>query len=523
MPSPLLQQNLRRFHANARARWALRLFIGIAVLALLPNVLCNSKPLALIREGRLSFPFLQKLPHTPKEGDRVLRAPLPFSPGDIIDTQSLESDRRILLTLTPQNPTLRLVVSAATGDNNSAISNQQLAITLSSHEGPLTLLPQFTPGLPITNAFLSSPALSAALADRFANRPSPALSLVLTNAHDTALLASLSLPEFTPRANPPNSLRFTLRSATPVPPPTRLKLPRDNPVAKLPKNLNVPEITTPLTTFAKTTSWQSMGSATPGPDVSQFDAIPVTLSTAFTLQLSLEQITFPFHPTPQHPCGIDGSGRDVLSRMLYALRIALLFGLLLVVSSMFLGAAIGALQGYFGGVLDLLAQRLIEIWSALPFLYIMILLGSVLGRSFILLLISYGLFNWIGLSYYMRAEFLRLRHRPFIEAARCQGLSHTHIIVHHILPNALTPLITLFPFNLVGAIGALTALDFLGFGLPPLTPSWGELLQQGQQHHGAWWLIVYPSAALFVLMFLTVLIGEGLRDAFDPKPSSRYR
>jgi microcin C transport system permease protein len=158
----------------------------------------------------------------------------------------------------------------------------------------------------------------------------------------------------------------------------------------------------------------------------------------------------------------------------------------------------------------------------------MILLGSVLGRSFTLLLITYGLFNWIGLWHYMRGEFLRLRNRPFIEAARCQGLSHWRIMSRHILPNALTPLITLFPFSLVGAIGSLTALDFLGFGLPPLTPSWGELLQQGRQYmagggSSAWWLVAFPSAALFTLMFLTVLIGEGIRDAFDPKPSTKYK
>jgi len=213
----------------------------------------------------------------------------------------------------------------------------------------------------------------------------------------------------------------------------------------------------------------------------------------------------------------------VLSRMHHALRIALLFGALLVVSAMCLGAAVGAAQGYFGGLPDLTAQRLIEVWSALPFLYIMILLGSVFGRSFTLLLISYGLFNWIGLSYYMRGEFLRLRNRPFIEAARCQGLSNARVMFRHILPNALTPLVTLFPFSLLGAIASLTALDFLGFGLPPLTPSWGELLQQGQAHGKAWWLTLFPSAALFILMFLTVLIGEGLRDAFDPKPTARYQ
>jgi microcin C transport system permease protein len=232
-------------------------------------------------------------------------------------------------------------------------------------------------------------------------------------------------------------------------------------------------------------------------------------------------VSWPHRPVPGHWMGVDGSGRDVLARVLFGLRTGLLFGALLVVWAMCIGLVIGALQGYFGGLLDLFGQRLIEIWSALPFLYIMILIGSVLGRSFLLLLICFGLFNWIGISTYMRAEFLRLRGRPFIESARCQDLGPIRIIFRHILPNALTPLITLFPFSLVGAIAALSALDFLGFGLPPLAPSWGELLNQAQAHRGAWWLVVFPSSALFVVMILAVLIGEGLRDAFDPKPKSR--
>ena len=221
--------------------------------------------------------------------------------------------------------------------------------------------------------------------------------------------------------------------------------------------------------------------------------------------------------------GLDAAGRDVFARVLYGTRTALTFGLLLVAWSLLIGIVAGAAQGYFGGWADLAGQRFIEIWSALPFLYVMILVGSVFGRSFGLLLFCYGLFNWIGVSYYVRAEFLRLRRRPFVEAAKCQGLGAWRIIRRHILPNALTPVITLLPFNLVGAIASISALDFLGFGLPPLTPSWGELLQQAQQNTSAWWLILYPSLLLFSTMLLTVFVGEGLRDAFDPKPNSRYR
>jgi microcin C transport system permease protein len=144
-----------------------------------------------------------------------------------------------------------------------------------------------------------------------------------------------------------------------------------------------------------------------------------------------------------------------------------------------------------------------------------------MGRSFAILLVCYAIFNWIGVSYYLRAEFLRLRTQTFVEAAKTQGLSSWRIIFVHILPNALTPLITLFPFLLMGAIGSLAALDFLGFGLPPGTPSCGELLRQAQQFREAWWLVLYPSAALFVVMLLTVLVGEGLRDAYDPRDRSR--
>ena len=232
-------------------------------------------------------------------------------------------------------------------------------------------------------------------------------------------------------------------------------------------------------------------------------------------------VSFPFRPCPGHPFGIDAGGRDVYARVVHGMRIALLFGLALTFWSMFAGVVIGAVEGYFGGVTDMACQRFTEIWSALPFLYVMIFIGSTVGRGFTVLLVAYAIFNWITVSYYMRAEFLRLRRFAFVDAARVQGFSAFRIVFGQILPNALTPLITLFPFLLMGAIGSLAALDFLGFGLPPMTPSCGELLHQAQQFRGAWWLILFPSLALFTVMLLTVLIGEGLRDAFDPRQRSR--
>ena len=248
---------------------------------------------------------------------------------------------------------------------------------------------------------------------------------------------------------------------------------------------------------------------------------PVEPPAATEKVLPPAEAGFPFRPVPEHPFGIDAGGRDVYARVVHGLRIALVFGLVLALSGMFFGLVVGAVEGYFGGRTDILLQRFPEIWSALPFLYVMIFIGSTVGRSFAVLLVCYAVFNWIAVSYYMRAEFLRLRARTFVEAAKVEGASTLRILFVHILPNALTPLITLFPFLLMGAIASLAALDFLGFGLPPMTPSCGELLAEAQQFRGAWWLVVFPSAALFVVMFLTVMVGEGLRDAFDPRQKSK--
>lgn len=248
---------------------------------------------------------------------------------------------------------------------------------------------------------------------------------------------------------------------------------------------------------------------------------PVDPPKQTTRTLPPDAVSFPFRPVPEHPFGIDAGGRDVYARVVHGMRIALVFGLVLALSGMLFGLVVGAIEGYFGGKTDILLQRLTEIWSAMPFIYVMIFIGSTVGRSFAVLLVCYAVFNWISVSYYMRAEFLRLRGRTFVEAAKVQGLSTARIIFVHILPNALTPLITLFPFLLMGAIGSLAALDFLGFGLPPMTPSCGELLQEAQKFRSAWWLILFPSLALFIVMLLTVLVGEGLRDAFDPRQKSK--
>lgn len=231
--------------------------------------------------------------------------------------------------------------------------------------------------------------------------------------------------------------------------------------------------------------------------------------------------TPPHPPSGRHWLGTDNTARDVLARLIYGFRICMLFGLCLALSDAVLGILIGGIQGYLGGKVDLITQRLIEIWSALPFLYVVILLGSIYGQGFWILLLVLALFEWIGLSYYMRGEFYRLKGMNYVKAAKASGFGPGRIFLKEILPNALTPVITILPFTVVSGIGSLTALDFLGFGLPPPTPSWGEMLTQGLQNLQAPWIAVSSVAALFVTLLLATFIGEGVREAFDPKAFSR--
>lgn len=229
----------------------------------------------------------------------------------------------------------------------------------------------------------------------------------------------------------------------------------------------------------------------------------------------------PTPPTRRNLLGTDDRGRDILTRLIHGYRISFSFALLITLVGMTLGIMVGALQGYLGGIFDITAQRVIEIVSALPFLYIVIIVGSSLGSSILVLLIVFAMFNWIGISYYMRSEFYRLREVPFVEAARAMGLGRAKIMFRHILPNALTPVLTFLPFELIGAIFALSALDFLGFGLPAPAPSWGELMRQGMSNITSYWLSLFPAIALFAVLLLIAFVGEGVRDAFDPKEFNR--
>ena len=225
----------------------------------------------------------------------------------------------------------------------------------------------------------------------------------------------------------------------------------------------------------------------------------------------------PHPPSYSHWLGTDSTARDVLARLIYGFRICMVFSICLMVMGAIMGIIIGGIQGYLGGVVDIVVQRLIEIWSSLPFLYVVILFGSIYGSNFILLLIIMVIFHWIGLSYYMRGEFYKLKNLTYIKAARALGIGHLSIFFRQILPNALTPVITIMPFSLIGGITSLTALDFLGFGLPPPTPSWGELLSQGLNNLYAPWIAISTVSALFFTLLLATFIGEGVREAFDPK------
>ena len=227
---------------------------------------------------------------------------------------------------------------------------------------------------------------------------------------------------------------------------------------------------------------------------------------------------YPSPPSPSNLMGTDDRGRDILSRLIYGYRYSMIFAFSVWLFSYLIGIFLGALMGYFGGLIDLAGQRAVEIVDALPSLIILITITTVLGRSLLLMIIYFSLISWVGISLYMRGEFLRLRKRLFVEASRAQGRGPGGIIMSHILPNGLTPIITFSPFALAMFISFLSVLDYLGFGLAPPTPSWGELLSQSEKHiTTAWWLAVYPSLALFSSLLTLTFIGNGVRDAFDPK------
>ena len=229
--------------------------------------------------------------------------------------------------------------------------------------------------------------------------------------------------------------------------------------------------------------------------------------------------SYPSRPSITNWLGTDDRGRDVLSRLIYGFRYSIGFAVLVWIFTYSIGTALGGLMGFLGGKVDLLGQRCVEILETVPFLLLLITLVDLAGQAgFWLLVLFMTFFRWINISHYIRAEFLKIRKRDFVDICRTQGIKPLRIIFKHILPNSLNPILTFSPFSIAGSISVLAILDYLGFGLPPPTPSWGELLLQAEKYFTiAWWLAVFPSMALVAALINLTFIGEGIRAAFDPR------
>lgn len=501
-----------RFRAHRRAWASLWILAGLYALSLGAELLCNDKPLLLRSGGRTFLPAFRSYTQDALLGNGVHTRMTDYR-GFLAD----HADRVDAVVLAPFRSGVHQTFAAADVDPYRRIA---LDLAPVSHAAAV----QFAPDLTILHAYgdtnyftgalaalpdllRDAPDFQRGVAARLRNEAAPAIDLPFAGG-------TVSLAPFAPRPAPPASFRAILRSPDHVRPGrVRVAPARVAEALAAWRSLSKADVSNVLAaaTVARGGDWVA-----PVPVLGASTNDPIA-----EVRVAYEAVSWPFRPVPGHPMGFDSSGRDVFARVVYAMRTSLTFGLALVAATLLLGAAAGAVQGYFAGWVDIAGQRFTEIWAALPFLYIMILLGNTLGRSFGLLLVCYAAFNWIGAAAYVRAEFLRLRTRAFVDAARCQGLSSARIIFRHVLPNALTPIITLLPFALVGAIGSLAVLDYLGFGLPAGSASWGELLNQAQTFRKAWWLILYPSLALFTVMLLGVFIGEGLRDALDPRPYSK--
>ena len=236
------------------------------------------------------------------------------------------------------------------------------------------------------------------------------------------------------------------------------------------------------------------------------------------VEIDSEQMEYLSPPSISHLMGTDAAGRDVFARLLYGTRISLLFGIGYWLVTYVIGIVLGLMQGFFGGWFDLIGQRLIEIFSAIPVMMLLLFIVSVASPNPVLLCLFLCIFGWMGICQYMRTEALRNRNLTFTEAATSLGASKSRLLFSHILPNSLVPIITFSPYAVIGGIESLATLDFLGFGVPPPTPSWGELLDQARTNYQvAWWLAVFPSVFLFITILCLNFVGEAVRKAFDPR------
>ena len=232
----------------------------------------------------------------------------------------------------------------------------------------------------------------------------------------------------------------------------------------------------------------------------------------------------PFSPSirERHYLGTDVVGRDVVARLVYGFRIAIFFSLLLLLVNYTIGVSIGSAMGFWGGKFDLIFQRIIEIWSNVPFLYVIIIISSIMVPNFFMLILIMAFFGWIGMTWTMRTVTYKEKAREYALAAKALGASNPRIIFRHIIPNTIAIIVTFAPFSVSAGIVALTSLDYLGFGLPPPTPSWGELLQQGWANLNAWWIVGSVVGAMVVTLITVTFVGEAVREAFDPKMHTTY-
>lgn len=527
--SPLTKKRWSRFRRLPHAWWSLVALVALYILSGAAELLCNSKPLLLRHDGRWYFPLVEYVSEKEllangrdvradfialnRQGvfqdSFVLWAPLRNDPYRIVPPEELTPVLDDQVTITPE-----LRVAGITVDS-------QLRIQRAT--GLHTFLPPGAPEenltrQPLEKYWVLPPELSTQLQPFFRGEEAAEVDLQLSPQPSSPYPAvRLKIAASAPRPQSRRVLRARLLETSQSQPQSQKWSFR--PGENLPKESPLPWQELPEDLRQKI--HQSRSTLDQNHNSVSFDYPLNGRQCNVTLQRQV--VRYPFPPTAGHLMGLDDAGRDVLARIIYGLRIALNFGFILVICSLSVGTFFGILQGYAGGTTDIIGQRLIEIWSGLPFLYVMILMGSIYGPGFMLLLFCYAIFNWVGISYYVRAETLRLRNQPFVEAARCMGLSPWRIAWKHILPNALVPLITFFPFSLVGAIGSLAALDYLGFGLPPPSPSLGELLAQAQTNRWAWWLVLFPALTLFLVMLIGVMIGEGLRNAYDPRRQNRLQ
>lgn len=522
MLNPITIKRFRRFRAHRRAWYSFLCLTALYVLSLGAEFICNGVPIIVRHNGSLFFPVfkyypddaftgsglntrtdyraLEKQPAFAENGSWMLWPLLKSGPNDIVSPEELAPFLRKFCTLEPIEKVCAISIDS------------DLIIRKIQGDFPIAGGVKRLDGASITACWKLEGALAAQIKERFKNVDAESCE-AMCKGLDGLPDALLSVASYKQRSKPLRQLRLTVRvaDANAIRMEWQFENESELPIRDIDKFRSLPDGV--RRQIIDSLSKRGEHEATP-------DEVSIA-GASYKLVIDGENVRFPFRPVGKHFLGIDDAGRDVLARLIYALRTSLSFGLILVCSSMFVGSVIGLTQGFAGGIVDLGGQRFIEIWSALPFLYVVILMGSIYGPGFWLMIFCYALFNWISISYYMRAEMLRLRKQPFVEAARCLGLSPVRIVLRHVLPNAMVPLITFFPFSLVGAIGSLAALDYLGFGLPPPTPSIGQLLQQAQAQRWAWWLILYPSLTLFIVMILGVFVGEGIRDAFDPHRHSK--